>query len=540
MTNGFLGRHSTFLLAALGAALYWLSLPPLNAWPLAWLAATPWIFLIDKPAIQGRRPYWTLAAVGFAFWLATLYWLSLPFWALWFGWIAMAGYLGIYLPLFVAISRVAVHRLRVPVWVGAPIVWVGLELARAHMLTGFTMGQLSHSQYRQIPLIQIADLGGAFALDFVMLFFAAGVARLVPMAHRPRSFVPMASAVGLLAAVLGYGFLRMSQREETPGANVAIIQGSIDLKVKDDPNRVGDIMRQYFDLSLRAVREYPKIDLLVWPETMFRSTLFVYDSDAAAPADYPGSDEEYRSLLAACAAKTTRELASRAERLNVPLLLGIDTYRVTRERSYCYNSALLTDRSGKPLDRYDKQHPVMFGEYIPFSEYFPWIHDYLPVALVLDAGQEAKSLPAGACRFSPSICFESVLSHRIRDLVNQAEPKPNALVNLTNDGWFEGSSELDLHLACGVFRAVECRMPLVIAANTGFSAHVDAEGRIHCQGPRRNTGTLLAEVKVDARTSPYLRYGDWSAGLCLIATVLVAICPIFLKRRGPSAEQNRN
>ena len=75
--------------------------------------------------------------------------------------------------------------------------------------------------------------------------------------------------------------------------------------------------------------------------------------------------------------------------------------------------------------------------------------------------------------------------------------EPDVLVNLTNDGWFWGSSELDMHLVCGVFRAVECRKPFLIAANTGISAWIDANGRIVCRGPKRKTDTLLAEVAPD-------------------------------------------
>ena len=71
------------------------------------------------------------------------------------------------------------------------------------------------------------------------------------------------------------------------------------------------------------------------------------------------------------------------------------------------------------------------------------------------------------------------------------------LVNLTNDGWFWGSSELDMHLACGVFRAVECRKPLLIAANTGFSAWIDGDGRIVHKGRAATPDVLLAEVRVD-------------------------------------------
>ncbi len=86
---------------------------------------------------------------------------------------------------------------------------------------------------------------------------------------------------------------------------------------------------------------------------------------------------------------------------------------------------------------------------------------------------------------------------------------PDVLVNLTNDGWFWGSSALDLHLICGVFRAVETRKPLVIAANTGISAHIDASGRIVQQAPRRQSTYLIAEIALDDRASFWLEHGGW-------------------------------
>ena len=112
----------------------------------------------------------------------------------------------------------------------------------------------------------------------------------------------------------------------------------------------------------------------------------------------------------------------------------------------------------------------------------------------------------GGVRMAPNICYESVLSHVIRRQVNAlaAEGRePDMLVNLTNDGWFWGSSELDMHLACGVFRAVECRKPLLIAANTGFSAWIDGDGRIRRKapdGPRQSSspspGSMDAAVGI--------------------------------------------
>jgi apolipoprotein N-acyltransferase len=102
--------------------------------------------------------------------------------------------------------------------------------------------------------------------------------------------------------------------------------------------------------------------------------------------------------------------------------------------------------------------------------------------------------------------------------------EPQILVNVTNDGWFWGSSELEQHLACGVFRTVECRRPMVIAANTGISASIDACGRIQGEeGPPRKTKLILADVRLDRRESWYLRHGDWFAGTCLAATLFFAL-----------------
>ena len=119
--------------------------------------------------------------------------------------------------------------------------------------------------------------------------------------------------------------------------------------------------------------------------------------------------------------------------------------------------------------------------------------------------------------------------------------EPQVLVNLTNDGWFWGSAELDMHLACAVFRAVECRKPFLIAANTGFSAVIDSDGRIVKQGPRRDTDVLVERIELDNRHSPYLAIGDLPAGLCLLAACGLVVVGIWDRRQraksGPNPSQ---
>ena len=124
------------------------------------------MLLTAAAALAGRRPYGTLWLAGFIFWLAALHWLRLPHWATGFGWLALSFYFAFYLPLFVGLARVAVHRLRVPVIVAAPVVWTGLELARAHLLTGMTMASLGHTQYRWIDADPDQRSGRGYRREF--------------------------------------------------------------------------------------------------------------------------------------------------------------------------------------------------------------------------------------------------------------------------------------------------------------------------------------------------------------------------------------
>jgi len=196
---------------------------------------------------------------------------------------------------------------------------------------------------------------------------------------------------------------------------------------------------------------------------------------------------------------------------------------------------VLVDRRGRVEGRYDKMHRVLFGEYVPFADRVPWLQQLTPLPFSLEAGRRPTAFALGTLRVAPNICYESVLSHVIRRQVNvlaRAAQEPDVLVNLTNDGWFWGSSELDMHLVCGVFRAVECRKPLLIAANTGFSAWIDGDGRIRAQGPRRAPDVLLAEVGRDGRSSWYLEHGDLPAGGCLAACLVLASIGLWSCRRG--------
>lgn len=504
--------------ALAGQLLFWAALPPLGWSWLAWLAPVPWVWLVRLQSLPGRRPYPALWFSCFLFYLAALYWVTLPHWATTIGWVALAFYLALYFPLFIGLSRVAVHRLGVSAIVAAPVVWTGLELARAHLLTGFGMAALAHTQYRWPQLLQISDVVGAYGVSFLIVFVAACLARMLPCQRAPRAWWPVVPLAAALAGVLAYDAWRLGQQTTEPGPKVALVQGSIDIDMKYDPAEAGQIVAQYFGLSRQAVREHDDLDLVVWPETMFRDSWLVFDEDFRPPPESNWTVEEAE-------AATRRNVKHLVRPLDVPFLLGIDTWHFTAHGTDRYNTALFTDRAGNVVGRYDKCHLVPFGEYVFFAETFPWLYKLTPLAGGSKAGAGPRAVELGGVRYAPNICYENTIPHLIRSQLvelRSAGNEPDVLVNLTNDGWFWGSTELDMHLACAVFRAIECRKPFLIAANTGFSARIDSDGRILEQGRRRATDLLVGRVALDRRRSPYLALGDLPASLCLLATCAVA------------------
>ena len=387
------------------------------------------------------------------------------------------------------------------------------------------MASLGHTQYRWIELIQLSDLAGAYGVSFVVMFVAASLARMFPI-RVPRRTLPALQCGGHFgerSRLSGRSCrpppcwpprcstdrLRIDANSTTAGPRIALIQGSIDVEMRYDPGRRDRIFEEYYDLSREAVEKNRDIDLIVWPETMFLEPLVTFDADAVRPPEFDGDDAEFHKQLREIAKQdkeNTSPMARTAQSLGVPLLLGVDAHHFGADGVKCFNSAAYVGRDGRLLGRYDKMHLVMFGEYVPFAQYFPWLQQLTPlpisatagerpVAFELDLPDRCASRNAGglALGFASrrTSATRACCSHVIRGQVNALAAEgqePDILVNLTNDGWFWGSSELDMHLICGVFRAVECRKPFLIAANTGFSAWIDSDGRIRAARPATRQG----------------------------------------------------
>ena len=205
------------LLLAVLALLWACRLPPVDWWPLAWVAPMPWVLLDPPGEPAGAAALCHAHIVGFCFWMGALHWLRLPHPATSIGWVALSFYFAFYLPVFVGLSRVAVHRLRVPVILAAPIVWTGLELARGAPADRHDNGQPGPYAVSLGQLIQLSDLVGAYGVSFVVMFVAACLARMLPCG-RPLvgALWPLVPAAGRMIAAMLYGHCRVGTTSRQP------------------------------------------------------------------------------------------------------------------------------------------------------------------------------------------------------------------------------------------------------------------------------------------------------------------------------------
>jgi apolipoprotein N-acyltransferase len=361
----------------------------------------------------------------------------------------------------------------------------------------------------------------------------------------------------LFASVLGYGYARRAQADFQPGPRIALIQGNFVASLRQRPASENDIYLTHLRLNARAVREQAQI--IVWPEAMFPYALITPDSDLTPeevehwlPNHKPENDANLRSAL-----------MEESQRSAAALILGCNAVDATKNGIQFHNSAIFVRPDVGLAGRYDKMHLVPFGEYIPLVETLPVLKAFTPYneSSGLTAGNTPSVFEYGKWRLAPIICFEDTVPHLVRDIVaagseSEAGRPVDVLVNMTNDGWFHGSSELDQHLITSAFRAVECRVPLVRAVNTGISAVIDGDGAIcepdlfidgdarkNPETPPRTTSrdpktgawykqlnaAVIHTVPLDSRKSLYVRYGDWFAMLCTTATLFAALSMLLPK-----------
>jgi apolipoprotein N-acyltransferase len=220
-------------------------------------------------------------------------------------------------------------------------------------------------------------------------------------------------------------------------------------------------------------------------------------------------------------------LTSLSATLRIPLLVGsIDVADGLPQR--IRNSAFLVTAQGLE-GRYDKIHLVPFGEFIPLSGVIGFVRGWAEFISDLEPGSRTVVFPGPPAPFGIVICYEGIFPDLVRDFVRDGA---RLMVNMTNDAWFGRTDGPDQHLSMYPFRAIEHRVSVVRAANTGVSAFIAPSGQIVRRMKLFERGVLTDRVALRVGRTLYTRLGDWLAFVSLAATAALVAAVV---RRGRSA-----
>ena len=519
---------------------------PVSIFFSAWVAYVPFV-LASSPHSRKLPLFIAAYVISLVYWLGNLYWLvpvTIP------GWLTFCAYTALLWPLLTLAIRFCRTK-NIPLTIAVPVLIVGAEQLQGFLLGGFFWRHLSHSQFQNIPLIQIADIFGAAGVSFLVAMVNGLFAEWI-IAVKEKQLIKKALIVknltvaAVLAASVLYGRWRINQSADAleAGPLVASVQTNVPQSVKESSlefEKTFNEMLTYSDQSMKAGAE-----LVVWPETMVTAHL---DPVLLLALE---SDHNYRYLD-----QTIREAARNKAYILVGAY-GAKFDELNLEIAERYNSAFLYTPEGIQAGSYNKIHLVPFGEVVPFKKSIPWLYDLLMTFTPYDYDYSLnygtqytifnmKSTTNRNLRdykFGVMICYEDAVPYIARKFVLDKNGKKRIhwLVNISNDGWFvryDGknitpSAELSQHAAVCVFRAVENRLPIIRSVNTGISCIIDSFGRINngflagnlpkkalertaCQG------WFVDRVHIDKRTTFFSRTGQWLGGTCSICLVVLVI-----------------
>jgi apolipoprotein N-acyltransferase len=498
-----------YLLAVVSGAMLALSFPRPGISLLAWCAFVP---LFVAAAGTSPRDAFKLGFVaGLAAYAGVLYWVNIVM--VTYGklpaavsvslYLTLAGYLALYPGLVLWLTRRGEGR-GISALCSFPVLWVGGELIRSYLLTGFPWANLGYSQYRTLPLIQISDLTGVYGVTFLVAFANVVFYRMWLWFRKKEAPYPVRGFLALLvllAASLGYGFTALNKVENGPLQRVLLVQGNIPQDVKWNPAFMESTVATYERLTRKGCQTGGT--LVVWPES-------------ALPFFFQG-EPSYAARV-----------KSLAVELKSCLVTGSPAFEKEGELTHYLNSAFLISPTGAVLGRSDKLHLVPFGEYVPLASLFPFVNKLVAGIGDFRPGRSAVPLETTGGKIGVLVCFEGIFPEVARAYVQAGA---GILVNITNDAWFGRSSAPYQHLSMTVFRAVENRVPLVRAANTGISSVIDSKGHIRGMTSLFEEATLGAQVRRGEGGTFYSRHGDIFALVCLGACGVIGLW-CFRKREG--------
>ncbi|WP_405747339.1 apolipoprotein N-acyltransferase [Streptomyces sp. NBC_01525] len=505
----------TALAACAGIALG-LAFPPYDLWPLSLVAVAALALLVrGRSAAQGA---WLGLVLGLPFFLVLLKWLHVV------GWDAVVG-LSLAEALFMALLGAGLARVsRLPLWpLWGACLWVAQECARDRLpFGGFPWGRLAFANTGS-PFTPLAALGGAplvtFAVALTGGLLAACAAGLwgLRSGGTLRRALPAVEAFGLAAAITAAGTLIPVPTKADDTVDIAVVQGNVQRPGMDFLGRPMQILDNHARATEQLAADVRagkarKPDVVIWPE----------NSSDLDPFRFPQARDRIDEAVRA---------------IGVPVLVGALVDHPSKQ-GYVFNEGIVWDPAKGPGASYTKQHPVPFGEYVPFREQLSKIitrfqrvpRDFYP-------GDHTGVLKVGPARLGDVICFEVAYDEIVHDTVRAGA---RALVIQTNNATYGRSGQPEQQLAMSKLRAVEHGRAVVTAATSGISAVVAPDGTIVRKIPEFTQGVVSARIPLRDETTLADRVGaapEWT--LAIVGLLTCVASPLIGRRGRPKDEKGQ-
>ncbi|MEE1938920.1 apolipoprotein N-acyltransferase [Streptomyces sp. TRM 70361] len=523
------------LAAVTGVALA-AAFPPYGLWPLA-IAAVTGLSLLTRGRTV-RQGAWLGFAAGLPFFFVLLKWLHM------IGWDAVLGLALIEALFFVPLGAGLALTGRLPLWpLWGACLWVAEEWARDRIpFGGFPWGRLAFA-VTDSPLLPLAALGGAplvtfaAALTGTLLAAAAwhlAAGRRAPRADRgtgpgtdpdgkrdgerggrARTARPTAVAAGALlaaAATTAAGYAVPVPTDAADTVRIAVVQGNVQRPGMDFAGRRMMILNNHVGATLELAEDVAagreaRPDLVIWPEN-------------ASDLDPYRSPEAYDAIDRA------------AKAVGVPVLVGALVDHAEHE-GYVENQGIVWDPETGPGASYTKQHPVPFGEYVPYRDQISKVITRLQrVPRDFWPGERSGVLDVGPARLGDVICFEVAYDEIVRGTVLDGA---RALVVQTNNATYGRTGQPEQQLVMSRVRAVEHGRAVVTAATSGISAVVAPDGTIEQRTEEFTRDVLTAELPLRDEITAADRIGSAPEWVLAIVGVLSCAAAYLLGRRGRAA-----
>jgi apolipoprotein N-acyltransferase len=451
------------------------------------------LFYLWGQARNGRNAAWLGFGFGVGFFSAGISWIYVALHD--FGHMPTALALiatllfAAFLALFPAAAGYLQSRIKLPPIFKAmlllPALWVGMELLRGYLFTGFPWLTLGYSQVPASPLLGYAAVLGVYGVSLA-LATSAGLLTLL-LQYRWTRQGRMAAA--MLMAIWFCGAILQQVEWTKPigdAIKVSLLQGNIEQGDKFEEAQFVNTLETY-----RRLAEQSDARLIVFPET-------------ALPLLRENLPERYADILRQQARQNAGDI-----------LIG----SFEQAGGRFYNSVFSLGSASEQV--YRKNHLVPFGEFIPLRAALDWlINDVLdiPMSDLARGGAQQPVLDVAGQRVAVNICYEDVFGEEII----RALPQATLLVNVSNDAWYGESHAAIQHNQISQMRAVETGRMMLRATNTGVTSVIDRDGQVLKMLAQHEEGVLTTTVQGYAGSTPYVRWGNWAV-LIVLSAMLFAV-----------------